>query len=95
MGIKKVRHTSKFKRKIVLEALSGQKTISELASKNNVHPTQINRWRKQLENGIEDIFEKKEKNKKKDENKEAELFEQIGRLKFELEWLKKKVAILD
>ena len=94
---KRNKHTSKFKGKIALEALRGKNTVSEIASKNQLHPTQITRWKKQLEKGIPDIFEtgKEAKIKKEKGHKESELFEEIGRLKFELDWLKKKVAIFD
>jgi transposase len=97
MKVKKTKHTAKFKGKLALEALRGDKTIQELASKNALHPTQITRWRKQLEGGIDDIFDTKRKkdSSKKVEAKEAELFEEIGRLKYELDWLKKKAAKFD
>ena len=97
MSTKRVKHTAKFKGKIALEALRGEKTISELASKNQLHPTQITRWKKQLESGIEEIFEtaKEAKAKKGNEIPESEFFEEIGRLKFELDWLKKKAALFD
>ena len=97
MSTKRVKHSAKFKGKIALEALRGEKTISELASKNQLHPTQITRWKKQLEAGIEEIFEtaKEAKTKKGNEIPESEFFEEIGRLKFELDWLKKKAALFD
>jgi putative transposase len=94
---KRNKHTPKFKGKIALEAIKGNLTLSEIASKNQLHPTQIARWKKQLEKGIPDVFEsgKETKIKKEKGHKEAQLFEEIGRLKFELDWLKKKVAIFD
>ncbi len=68
------------------------RTISELAKKHKLHPTQINLWKKQLLERAELIFEgsAKPQNEKTDEPNVAELYEQIGRLKVELEWLKKK-----
>lgn len=97
MSTKRTKHSAKFKKKMALEALKGDKTISDIASKNNLHPTQITKWKKQLEEGMEDIFVNVRKNKGKDKNeiKEAKLFEEIGRLKFELDWLKKKAALFD
>lgn len=97
MKVKKTKHTAKFKAKLALEALKGERTIQDLASKNALHPTQITRWKKQLELGIDDIFDSKKKKDgvKKYEAKEAELFEEIGRLKYELDWLKKKAAKFD
>jgi len=69
------------------------RTISELAQKHKLHPTQINLWKKQLLDGAESVFEDGSKQKQEtDEPKITELYEQIGRLNVQLEWLKKKVA---
>lgn len=87
--------SSSFKAKVAIEAIRGLKTISELAQKHKLHPTQINLWKKQLLDGAEGLFEegvRKVKAAESDEPQTAELYEQIGRLKVQLEWLKKKVA---
>lgn len=85
-----------FKAKVALEAIKGHRTISELAAKHKLHATQINLWKKQLLDGAELAFEnggsQKSNLSKTDEPDAAELYEQIGRLKVQLEWLKKKVA---
>ena len=82
-----------FKAKVALEAIRGLKTISELASLHRVHPTQITAWRKQLLEGVSTLFESpSSKPAASDEPSPAELYEQIGRLKIELDWVKKKVA---
>jgi putative transposase len=84
-----------FKAKIALEAIRETKTIAEIAQKHQLHPTQINLWKKQLLDGAEDVFQdgrSKEAKAVSDEPESAELFEQIGRLKMQLEWLKKKVS---
>lgn len=84
-----------FKAKVALEAVKGIKTIAEIAQKHKLHATQINLWKKQLLDGAEDVFlEGKAKTPPKptDEPDSTELYEQIGRLKVQLEWLKKKVA---
>ncbi|MBF0316063.1 MAG: transposase [Oligoflexia bacterium] len=92
MSVKRSKHTAKLKGKIAIEALKGDKTISEIASKNNLHPTQVTRWKTQLSKGFETIFDKGDKKTRRAiENREADLFEEIGRLKFELDWLKKKL----
>lgn len=85
-----------YKAKVALEAIKGHRTISELAAKHKLHATQINLWKKQLLEGAEGVFEngngRKSKQADADEPQTAELYEQIGRLKVQLEWLKKKVA---
>ena len=84
----------KFKSKVALEAIRGLRAISEIAKQYKVHPNQVTTWKKQLLEGAEEIFESSTSSSKKgsDEPEAAELYEQIGRLKVELEWLKKKVA---
>ena len=88
------RFDAAFKSKVALEALREQRTISEIAKKHKVHPNQVTLWKKQLLGGASLAFESSSVSSKKndDEPEAAELYEQIGRLKVELEWLKKKVA---
>ena len=82
-----------FKAKVALDALRGLKSVSELASQHKVHPTQILLWKKQLLEGAAEVFASSTAKKgAADEPSAAELYEQIGRLKIELDWLKKKVA---
>jgi putative transposase len=88
------RFDGKFKSKIALEAIRGLRTISEIAKQYQIHPNQVTLWKKQLLDSAEEVFESSPSSSKKsnDEPEAAELYEQIGRLKVELEWLKKKVA---
>jgi transposase-like protein len=80
-----------FKKKVSLAALKGDKTIAELASEFQVHPTAIMRWKKALLEYSDGCFQVKRGVKPpSSESKESELYEQIGRLKMELDWLKKK-----
>jgi transposase len=82
-----------FKAKVALEAIRELKTISEVAKQFKVHPSQVTMWRKQLLTEAAQVFESSSaKGSQEDEPQTAELYEQIGRLKVELEWLKKKVA---
>jgi transposase len=82
-----------FKAKVALDAVRGLKTIGELATLYKVHPSQITAWKKQLLEGAAGLFESSAgKKPATDEPTSAELYEQIGRLKIELDWVKKKVA---
>lgn len=93
MSTKRRRFNSEFKFRVALEAAKGQQTISELAGKHNLHPNQISQWKRQLlEDGAEVFSRNGAKEQEGQEVVQAELYEQIGRLKMELEWLKKKAA---
>ena len=87
-------HEASFKAKVALAAVKGDRTVSQLASQFAVHATLIHGWKKQLLEGVESLFAggRLDKDKAQAETETAELFEQIGRLKMELEWLKKKVG---
>ena len=85
------KHTAAFKAQVALAALKGDKTVNELATQHSVHPTLINAWKKQLLQGAEGLFAQGVKPASSAaDDVQAELYEQIGRLKMELEWLKKK-----
>lgn len=94
MGKKRSRPSPAFKAKVALAAVKEVKTVSELSSQYKVHSTQIHHWKRQLLAGVEEIFTKPGSGSrgKEDQEVQAELYEQIGRLKMELEWLKKKAA---
>ena len=89
------RYDGTFKAKVVLESLKNEKTIAELASDYGVHPHQITQWRKQVLEDLPALFSSKQasKDKAREEEKD-ELLKQIGQLKVEVEWLKKKSGIL-
>jgi len=90
---KRKQHTAAFKAQVALAALKGDRTVNELAGQFGVHPTLIHTWKKQLLQGAEGVFASGVKADAGDaEAQKAELFEQIGRLKMELEWVKKKAA---
>jgi putative transposase len=88
MKNKRRNHSAQFKAKVALAAAKGDKTIAELASEFDVHPNQIAQWKKQLLQSVQDIFSQKDRHKQ-DELTEY-LYQQIGQLKVELDWLKKK-----
>ena len=88
--------TAKFKAKVALEAVKGERSLSELASRYEVYATQIGQWRKALVEGLPDVFSDRRRKKAKNEQVEkSQLFEEIGRLKVELDWLKKKSELFD
>ena len=83
-----------FRAKVALAAVKGDKTLAELASHFDVHPNQVSAWRKELIERAAELFEDRRKQKRDDEASSEELYEQIGRLKMEVEWMKKKSAEL-
>ena len=93
MGRKRKSHAAGFKAQVALSAVRGDKTISELASLHGVHPTLIHAWKKQLLDGAAEIFHNGVATSTVEhEALQAQLYEQIGRLQTELDWLKKKAA---
>jgi transposase-like protein len=83
-------HTAKKKLQVATAGISGDKTASELASKHKVHPAQVSQWKKQLLESAPEIF----KGSKKSQSGHtdalvSQLYDEIGKLKFELDWLKK------
>ncbi len=87
------RHSGQFKFQVALEAAKETKTINQIASEYEIHPNQVSQWKKQLlEEGISVFSSTTARQQREQEARETELYEQIGRLKMELEWLKKKVG---
>lgn len=86
-------HSAQFKVKVALEALREVKSLSELASEYEVHPNQIRKWKKQVIEELPAIFSQRRKHNAQDEDAlKARLYQEIGQLKVELDWLKKKVG---
>ena len=95
-------HSPEFKAKVAMEAISGRKAIQEIAADHGINllyeahltvrPIQVSQWKKQLLESASELFTRGKKTEAKAESqaKEAELFQQIGKLQMELEWLKKK-----
>jgi len=90
MGHVSKKHNAESKAFIAIEALRERKTASEIASDEGVHPVQVAKWKKELIERASELFEDKRKNKKSDGPDNEDLYQQIGRLNMELEWLKKK-----
>lgn len=90
------RFDSDFMSKVALDAIKEENTIAELSSKYEVHRTQITNWRKRALGGIKEAFKgKQEKTNRENEKLVDELYKQIGQLKVENEWLKKKSALFE
>ncbi len=84
------RHTGEVKARVALEAIRGMRTINEIASECGIHPTQIIQWKKEVLAGLPGFFSKKRNDcMKAEEVLKSRLYEEIGRMKVELEWLKK------
>ena len=89
------RYSADFKSRIALEAVKGTKTVNEIASDHGLHPNQIAQWKKQLLQELPVLFsDKRVKANKEQEALEERLYQQIGQLKVELDWLKKKSGLL-
>jgi len=87
---------AEFMAKVALEAIKEEKTIAELSSKYEVHRTQIANWRKRVLVGVREVFKgKQEKVNKENAKLVDELYRQIGQLKVENEWLKKKAVFFE
>jgi transposase-like protein len=87
------RHSASFKARVALEAAKQTRTVAELARTYQVHPVQISQWKKQLLDGAESLFrDGRRREADRAGADQAELYERIGRLNMEVEWLKKSVA---
>ena len=90
------KHDDAFKARVALEAFKGQTTITELAGKHQVHPNMVTKWKSHLLENATDIFSKKKDGQANDHEKQIdELYKQIGQLKVENDFLKKKSSILN
>lgn len=84
-------HDAAFKAKVALEALKEDRTMAELSSEYGVHGNQIRQWRQKLVDELPSVFsDRRQKRDKEGEEVTAELYRQIGQLKVEMDWLKKK-----
>jgi len=93
MSAKRRQHRPEFKFKVALEAAKGTQTIAQLAAQFGIHPNQISKWKQQLLTQGGQLFQPNQSQQQQvHEKHEAQLYEQIGRLKMELEWLEKKSA---
>jgi len=90
------RYGSEFKGKVALAAAVGDRTLAELGSQYGVHPSQIAQWKRQLLEGLPGLFSRPAKRQEQEQQElTARLYQQIGQLKVELDWVKKKVGLED
>jgi len=88
--MKRRRFSAEFKARVAREALKERKTIAELAAEYDVHPNQISQWKKQLLDALPEVFSKRsEQERQREERLKDRLYQEIGQLQVELDWLKK------
>jgi transposase-like protein len=96
MMTQRQQYSADFKARVALEALKGYKTVNALASTYSVHPTQITKWKKHLQSELPQIVStRRQKREHEHEDLQAQLYQQIGQLKVELDWLKKKSGLIN
>jgi transposase-like protein len=96
MGQQRRRHTAGFKAQVAMAALKEQATLNELASRYGVHPVQVAQWKKQAQEGLPAVFASpRGKTAETEAVQQSRLYEEIGRLKGELDWLKRAAAPRD
>jgi len=92
-GKKRKVHSAEFRAKVGLEAVRGVKTINELGQRYEVHPVLVGQWKREILERAGTLFEGRRGPKVVARAEEDRLYEEIGRLKMELDWLKKKSAL--
>lgn len=93
MAKKRRVYSAQFKFRLALEAAKGLSTVNQLAGDHEIHPNQLSRWKQQLMEEGETIFtDRRKRHEREQAGLEKELYEQIGRLRMELAWLKKKAS---
>lgn len=88
-------YSGKFKAKVTLDVLREQATIAELSSKYQIHRAQLTRWKKEAIEGLPGMFSTPKKDKNNEQQTMEELYKQIGQLKVENDWLKKKIEAIN
>lgn len=92
MAGQRKRYSAALKAKVAIEAIKGQRTTNEIAAEYGVHPTQITQWKKQALDGLPELFSTRESRQAKSEEALiATLYQEIGHLKVQVDWLEKKI----
>jgi transposase-like protein len=95
MSTQRKRYSAEFKARVALDAIKGHKTVNELASIYGVHPPQVTHWKHQLQKEVPQIFSASRVKREHDQDAlQAQLYQQIGQFKVELDWLKKKAGVI-
>jgi len=95
MGKQRNYYTAEFKAKIAIAAIKGQQTVNEIASSSGVHTSQVMLWKKQALESLPELFSsRRARGIQEEEDLKGQLYQQIGQLKVELDWLKKKAGVL-
>ena len=95
MSVHRKRYSAEEKTRVAIEAIKGQKTLNELAADYGVHPSQITQWKKQALDGLPELFSTRESRQAKSEEALiAKLYQEIGQLKVQADWLEKKSKAL-
>lgn len=96
MKTQRKRYTSEFKAKVALEAIKAQRTVNEIATRYGLHPNQVSQWKRQALEQLPQVFsDKRARKEKSEEELRDQLYQQIGQLKVELDWLKKRTGVAD
>ena len=85
-------HEASYKARVALEAMKERETVAQISKRFGVHPTQVNQWKRKLVGEASEIFERENGSRHTEAFETTELYEEIGRLQMELDWLKKKAA---
>src|SRR5450432_2640446 len=94
MSTTRKRYSAEYKAKLALEVVKGNRTLAEIASEAQVHPNLLMQWKRQLLDSLPTVFaDKRVKDNKEQEALTDQLYQQIGQLKVELDWLKKSPAV--
>jgi len=94
MSHKRRQHSGEFKARVALAAIRGEKTVNEWASEYGVHPVQISQWKRAVQDEVPRILaSRRGRREKEEEELKAALYHQIGQLKVEVDWLKKKLDL--
>lgn len=95
MGKERKQYQAAFKSRVALEAIKGVRTVNEIATHYGVHPTQVAQWKKQALDHLGEAFsDGRKRHERAEAELQSELYQQIGQLKVELDWLKKKSGLL-